>query len=74
MYHIFFIHSFVYNNFACFHVLAILNSAAMNTGVHFFFFFLLEYNCFTMCLFLLYGKVTQPHMHFGPISLDVLSI
>ena len=34
MYHIFFIHSFVNGHFACFHVLAVLNSAVMNIVVH----------------------------------------
>ena len=32
MYHMFFIHSSV--NLGCFHVLAVMNGAAMNTGMH----------------------------------------
>ena len=35
--HIFFIHSSVHGHLGCFHVLATVNSASVNTGVHVLF-------------------------------------
>ena len=37
MYHNFFIHSFVHGQLGCFHVLAIVNSPAVNNGICVFF-------------------------------------
>ena len=39
MYHSFFIHSSVDGHLGCFYVLAPVNSAAVNNGIHVFFFF-----------------------------------
>ena len=40
VYHVFFIHSFVSGYLGCVHVLAIVNSAAVNIGVHVSFWFM----------------------------------
>ena len=43
MYHNFFIHLSVNGHLGCFHVLAIVNSAAMNNGIHMSFSTLVLY-------------------------------
>ena len=42
MYHNFFIHSSVNGHLGCFHVLAIINSAGMNNGIHVLFYTLVS--------------------------------
>ena len=45
MYHNFFIHSSVDGHLGYFHVLAIVNSVAMKTGIHVYFSFLVSSGC-----------------------------
>ena len=45
MYHNFFIHLSVYGHLGCFRVLAVVNSAAMNDGIHVLFPILVSLGC-----------------------------
>ena len=47
MYHNFFIHSSIYGHLGWFHVLAIVNSASVNSGIHVSFSILVS---FGLCL------------------------
>ena len=50
VYHIFFIHSSIHGHLGCFHILAILNDAAMNIGVHI---------SFGITVFVFFGKIPR---------------
>ena len=45
MYYIFFSHSFVDRYLGCVHILAVVHSAAMNTGVHVSFWIMVLFAC-----------------------------
>ena len=59
MYHIFFIHSSVDKHLGCFHVLAIVHSAVMNTEVYVFFFFFVRPHFHGLYFTVLKSKIKQ---------------
>ena len=75
MYHNFFIHSSVYGHLGCFHVLAIVNSAAINNGIHVSFsptiIVLLSISPFTsvsVCLMYWGGPVLGASVQFSSVA------
>ena len=72
IYKLFFIHSSVDGHFGCFHVLAIINSAAINIGMHCLFQLFFSLNYFQHLLFVDFlMNVSIFNRAFAPLALSL---